>query len=165
MNTYPLLHFNDLDLDNLEEYYETRIDFNGHEVSIDLNFENTTISRDQMDIVGTFLASLTELDKKALHAMKDDLVDGTNTVKEYLEFHLEEFDEADLKRLQLTATEPGQQQEQMITRLQLVRIGFYPDDPKSFAMMDYSFGRDITNYLLVIVLNDQEMIEDITMES
>jgi hypothetical protein len=43
MANYSLSHFGDLDLQNLEEYYDVEIDFNEQKIQIDLNFENKSI--------------------------------------------------------------------------------------------------------------------------
>jgi hypothetical protein len=47
----------------------------------------------------------------------------------------------------------------------LVRVGFYPDEDGYFAICDYSFGREITNYVVVITLDKNGELLDMTVES
>ncbi|MDA3614917.1 hypothetical protein [Polluticaenibacter yanchengensis] len=44
MAEYFLPHFGKLQTDNLEEYYDADIEFNGNEIQIDLNFEKKRLT-------------------------------------------------------------------------------------------------------------------------
>lgn len=40
--------------------------------------------------------------------------------------------------------------ELLLARLQLCRVGVYPQDPDASLVLDYSINRDVTNYLLAV---------------
>ncbi len=46
-----------------------------------------------------------------------------------------------------------------------MRIGLYPDSDGQFAIFDYSIGRDLVDYLVVINTDENGMLEYMTMES
>ena len=52
-----------------------------------------------------------------------------------------------------------------ITKLQLVRVGIYPDSTGQFAIFDYSLGQEMTNYLVVINTDENGNLDYMTMES
>jgi hypothetical protein len=82
-----------------------------------------------------------------------------------LEHHLEEVEQDELSTLinfDDSTTEPEQQ---LLTKLELVRIGLYPDNEDGFAILDYSIGREITNYLVVINTDQNGQLDYMSMES
>ena len=58
MAEYTLPHFGNLPTENLEEYYDVDIEFNGNQIQIDLNFETKTIDTLTMDKVKNFIESI-----------------------------------------------------------------------------------------------------------
>lgn len=148
MDSYLLPHFGQINLAALEEYYDTSIDFNGREIEIDLNFENKTIDKKQMDIVKSFLENIDNFDKKNKKYIEKDFKDEDgDTVKTYLEHHIEEIDKASLGKLIDFSNKSIDPERQLMKSLQLVRVGLYPDSEDQFAIFDYSIGRDLTDYL------------------
>lgn len=55
MSKYLLPYFGELDYSNLKHFYETIFDFNGREILIDMEFENTSIDKKCMDNIKSFL--------------------------------------------------------------------------------------------------------------
>lgn len=166
MKEYTLPHFGQLSTENLEEYYDVYVDFNGNEIQIDLNFENEKIDAVKLDKVKNYLENIEKFDTLnktyILHDYNDEEGD---TVKYYLEHHLEEIEHDELSTLinfdDLT-TEP---QDQLLTKLELVRIGLYPHNEDNFAILDYSIGKEITDYLVVINTDENGELDYMSMES
>ncbi|THU39161.1 DUF2004 domain-containing protein [Niastella caeni] len=167
MSKYTLPHFEPIDLANLEEYYDTEIEFNGEEVDIDLNFGTKTIAPQRMDLVKKFLENLKDYDSKNRKYIEQDFADEDgDTVKTYVEHHLEEIDKDDLAELVDFNNKSIAPAQQLIKALRLVRVGFYPDgEEDQFAIFDYSIGRDLTDYLVVIFTDENGEMDYITMES
>ena len=65
MTEYTLPHFGQLATENLEEYYDVDIVFNGNEIQIDLNFENKAIDIATMDKVKNFIENIEKYNKFA----------------------------------------------------------------------------------------------------
>ena len=53
----------------------------------------------------------------------------------------------------------------LLKKLHLVRVGLYPDSEEQFAIFDYSIGKDLTNYLVVINTDENGNLDYMTMES
>ena len=166
MAKYSLTHFGQINLTNLEEYYDVNIDFNGQEIQIDLNFENKTIDTKQLDTAKTFIERIADFDKKNKKYIEQDyLNEDCDTVKTYVEHHLEEIDKAELSDLVDFDNKSISPEKQLMKALRLVRVGLYPDSEGQFAIFDYSIGRDLTDYLVVINTDKNGKLDYMTMES
>lgn len=166
MKEYTLPHFGQLSTENLEEYYNVNIDFNGNEIRVDLNFENKNIDTPQLDKVKNFLENIDKFDKLNKTYILDDYNDEEGeTVKFYLEHHLEEVGKDELSTLINFDDSATQPEQQLLTKLELVRVGLYPDNEDNFAILDYSIGQDLTNYLVVINTDENGQLDYMAMES
>jgi hypothetical protein len=164
MSTYNLPPFGDLETEALDSYYDVDIDFEGRTIQLDLNFEEDTIETKRLDMVKDFIARLSEFNKKNLVSIHEDFDDG-DTVKEYIEHHLEELTKEDLAALIDNNNKKVSQDLQLLGRLQLVRVGLYPGSDEQFATFDYSIGQELTNYLVVLFTNEKGELDYMTMES
>lgn len=166
MAGYTLPYFGNLPIGNLEEYYEVDIELNGNNIQIDLNFEHEIVDTLILNKVKNFITNLGEFDKlNELYILNGYNDDDGDTVKFYLEHHLEEVDKEELTKLvnfDETIIEP---ELQLLSKLKLVRVGLYPDNENNFATFDYSIGKDITDQLVVVNTDENGQLEYITMES
>ncbi|MBV8328017.1 DUF2004 domain-containing protein [Chryseobacterium sp.] len=166
MKEYTLPHFGKLSTDNLEEYYDVYIDVNGNRIQIDLNFENGSIDALKLDKVKNYLDNIEKFDRFNKQYILEDYHDENgDTVKFYLEHHLEEFEKdhfSSLINFHDTTIKPEQQ---LLTKLKLLRIGLYPDSEENFAVSDYSIGEDFTNYLVVVNTDENGQLDYMAMES
>jgi hypothetical protein len=166
MANYSLPHFADIDTNNLEEYYDVDIDLNGLEIQIDLNFERKSIDSKRLDIAKQFIENISEFDKKNKKYIEQDYNDEeSDTVKTYVGHHLNEVGKDELSDLVNFDDEVTNPEIQLIKALQLVRVGLYPDSEEKFAIFDYSIGRELTQYLVVIKTNENGVLDYMTMES
>ncbi|MBL0358590.1 MAG: DUF2004 domain-containing protein [Chitinophagaceae bacterium] len=166
MANFKLPHFGMIDPGSLEEYYDVDIDFNGTAVQVDLNFDNKTIEDKRLETVKQFIENLRihDLNNKK-HIEKDYNDEEGDTVKFYLEHHLEELGEDELAGLVEPGSKPATHEKQLIKKLKLVRVGLYPDSEDQFAIFDYSIGQELTNYLVVINTDENGNLDYLTMES
>ncbi|MDY0933353.1 hypothetical protein [Chryseobacterium sp. CFBP8996] len=89
MKEYTLPHFGNLTTENLEEYYDVSIEFDGDEIEIDLNFENKTIDTITMDKVKNFNENIEKYNKlNHTYILNDYNDEDGDTVRSYLEYHL-----------------------------------------------------------------------------
>lgn len=158
-----LQYFGELDQNALEDYYSTDIEINGHQIKMDLNFEDTSIAEDRLLKVNALLEKLPEFVAKLRGFIHDDFKSGTD-VREFLDFHIEEVDEA-LATLLLTADQSLKKDEQLLSVLSLRRIGFYPDEDEAFTVSDFETDPEISQYLLVVNTTIDQELHYITMES
>ena len=166
MTEYTLPHFGQLATENLEEYYDVDIVFNGNKIQIDLNFENKAIDIATMDKVKNFIENIEKFDILNKNYILDDYNDEEgDTVKFYLEDHLEEIGKDELSTIINFDDTTIELEQQLLAKLKLVRVGLYPESEDNFAVFDYSIGQDITNYLVVINTDENGQLEYMTMES
>jgi Protein of unknown function (DUF2004) len=166
MATISVPHFGMLDSESLDEYYDTGIDFNGKQIQIDLNFENKTIDSRTLETVKAFIDNIRIHDINNRKYIDRDYNDeDADTVKLYLEHHLEELGENELATLINPGIKSTEYEKELLKKLHLVRVGLYPDSEGQFAIFDYSIGQEITNYLVVIDTDKNGNIGHIAMES
>src|SRR5687768_13502215 len=129
MSIYNLPHFKPIDLEKLQEYYDTQIEFNGNEVDLDLNFWGEAIEPKRLDLVKNILDNLKEFDSKNRQYIDQDYADeNADTVKTYVDHHLTETPEEELAEYIDFNNSSITPERQLINALQLVRVGFYPDE-------------------------------------
>ena len=161
-----LPHFGILDPAALDEYYDADVDFNGTEIQIDLNFENTSIDIKRLETAKQFIENLRIHDLNNKKYIQHDFDDKEgDTVRFYLENHIEELAIDDLEQLIGPGTKTADQPKLLLKKLHLVRVGLYPDSEEQFAIFDYSIGKDLTNYLVVINTDENGNLDYMTMES
>lgn len=166
MTKISLPYFGELDSSALEDYYDTSLDFNGVQISMDLNFENSVIDPKKLLSVKNFIENLESYDIKNKEYINNDYDDAEgDTVKFYLEHHLDEVDDKTLLTLIDFEDRSVDPEDQLLKKLHLVRVGFYPDSDDHFATFDYSIGEEITNYLVVIFTKEDGSLDYMTLES
>ncbi|MFP3833066.1 DUF2004 domain-containing protein [Chryseobacterium sp. SIMBA_028] len=166
MAEYLLPYFGQLSTDNVEEYYDVNIDFNGNEIQVDLNFESKNTDAAKLDQVKNYLENIETNNKLAKSYLLEDYHNEEgDTVKFYLEHHLEEVEQDELSTLINFDDVTVEPEQQLLTKLELVRIGLYPDNEEGFAILDYSIGKEITNYLVVINTDQNGQLDYMAMES
>ena len=141
--------FGRIDKKNLQAYYSSEVMLLNSDIKIDLNFENQLIEEHKFKQLKNFLESI-EIE---LNATQNYLFENLEEeqIKEFLDFHFENISHEKLKPLK--------------DKLKVSRIGIYPDDDSAFVVMDFSFGMEVSNYVLAIKLNHDLDICDIAMES
>lgn len=166
MANYSLPYFGDLDPKDLEEYYEVEIDFEGQELQIDLNFEDDSIDVKRLDVVKKFMENIPNWDKKNKQYIEEDYAsEEGDTVREYIEHHLEEIGKEELSKSMDLGGPEEDTHKQLIKSLRLVRVGLYPDKEGDFAVFDYSIGPELTQYLVVINTDENGNLDYMTLES
>ncbi|WP_281635721.1 hypothetical protein [Flavobacterium marginilacus] len=100
MAEYTLPYFGKLLTEKLKEYYDVDIEFNGNKIQIDLNFEDKTIDSSTMNKVKNFIGDIDKFDKLNKIYIRNDYNDEDgDTIKFYLEHHLEEISKDDISIL------------------------------------------------------------------
>ncbi|MDU1889363.1 MAG: DUF2004 domain-containing protein [Dysgonomonas sp.] len=161
MSKQKLPYFEDIiDWNDLEDYYETEINFHNHTTSIDLNLDDEpqeTWAEDYNKFMGKFEEYYQSIKKTIKGYYPEE-----GMVKEYYTYHLEEISEEMAEELEKT-DKTLSEDERLHSILKLDRIGFYFAED-NFATWDFSFG-DFTDQILVIYTDKEGEIEDISWES
>ncbi|MBX2840500.1 MAG: DUF2004 domain-containing protein [Flammeovirgaceae bacterium] len=160
--------FGKINLEDLEEYYETEIKVNGKTIEVDLNFLEETFSKSdiqRLELINTFIEKASEYQLIAKDAITKDYTNKGAT-KVYLDHHVQEMSEEELNNLLKDVNSNLNKQTQMLEKLNLVSISFYPEDIDSFMILDHTIGRDLTQYVIVVSFDIEENLnEEVIMES
>jgi hypothetical protein len=166
MAKYKLPLFNELDTDDLDNLYEAESVLNGRSFKIDLSFDNGKASTVKLEAVEQLIVNIAAFDGKNKAYIAKDYADNTfGTVRTYVEHHLEELDKEQLKYFADIDKSGFSTESQIMKSLHLVRVGLYPDHDDQFAIFDYSIGKDLTQYLVVIVTDKNGNLKEMAMES
>lgn len=162
MATIP--YFGEIELDNLNDYYEADYSYLGKSIAIDLNFED--ISIDESDLEPT-IAALNGLNKliETGYAELTKSYQTNGPVKQYINRHMSGLNPEELAELFDTAPEGLNKELKMMSHLKLRRIGFYPEDTIGLVTMDFTIGYNLTDYVIAINFNNRLQFEDIALES
>ncbi|MBN1802476.1 MAG: DUF2004 domain-containing protein [Candidatus Lokiarchaeota archaeon] len=162
---FYIKYFGEIDLESVGEHLDTEIVIDGRRVSVDINFnKKKSLNLRVLEVIQDVLASLDEVMKMNDNAIKNDFENG-GEVKFYVDFHLEEFEESELREILGNPDENIAKEIQILSKLKLVRIGFYPEENSSFVVMDYTISKTHTDELVVIKLDRNKNIEEIVIES
>lgn len=166
MRKYLLPYFAELDLDNIESFYQAKIEYDSREIHVELNFENSRIDIVFLDLVKKYLLEIYDIDQQNRKYIENDYNDKScDAVRTYVNHHLEVIDNKVLLDHLNFVDQNISLELQLINSLQLIRIGFYPDSEFQFAVFDYSIDTDLTQYLIVVNTNQSGNLEYISMES
>jgi hypothetical protein len=160
-----LKYFGKVDLNNTEEYIDVLTNINGNEVSIDLNIIEEKITKKSILPTISFLENLPEIEKTAHKQVLSNFKNGS-IVKDYIEHHIGEFNDEELKSLGIESTDSSEsKKEKFLNKIHLKRIGIYPEEWDSLAIFDYTINDDLTQYLIVLKFDSDGKFVDIYTES
>lgn len=165
MPAYNLPFFGEINSGELEEYYDVTIALNGNPIKLDIRFDEEHIDTHSLNALAALLGNLTNLDSGNKTLIERDYAGEGDTVKTYIDHHLEDMDADELSGIVDMDNTTVSPQQQMLKAFRLVRVGFYPDDEANFAIFDYSIDPEQTQYLVVISRNKDGQVSYITMES
>ena len=163
MSTYTLPFFGELDLDSLEEYYDAEFEHAGRTIYIDLNFEEEGIDEEKLHAMKQNLENLSSIIGIAAKAVEDDFLTA-GTPMEYVEHHLEVMSGDELDEILKDADKNTTEEQQLFSILKLYRIGFYPGEENAMVL-DFTIGKGVTDYIVVVNMDEEGTVNDIVMES
>lgn len=157
-------YFGPIDTTAVNDYYSLQVKVGKHTVELDINFKQKSIDQTRLTLLLDFLKDIETVIADSWSAIKRNFENGSE-VAEYINFHLEELDDPTLKALLSKADKLLPIDEQILSVIKINRIGFYPESKNIFAIVDFNLDFKISDYILVVVMNDDKTLNYITMES
>ena len=151
---FSLPFLGDLNL-NATKDLETEIKVDHDEISVDLNFDEDVVAEKQIKNVKIILDNIDKYVENAKQKIKSDF-DNNGVVKDYFDHHNEVVTEI---------KEINNDDNEFLEKLNLTRIGFYPEDESHYAVFDFSIGREITDYIIVVRFDSKLNINSIDFVS
>ncbi len=182
MNNFKIDYFGEINTDQAENCYHSELKLNGRQISIDLNINTKTPKIDSLKLIQQLITNLDELKNIADRGIKEDFENETeeavqfyidhhftklneSVVKLYIEHHLAELNESGTRDILIDIDDLDQKEKLVLETLHLKRVGFYIEEVENIIEMDYTIGEKYTDYLIVVRINKNKEIMEITMES
>ena len=156
--------FGNINSKNLNEYYYKKIKIGNTIVEVDLNFENKYIEKSKLVKVSQYLKNIEEHLNNAMQIIEDDYDLGTESeaAQFYLNIHQKNLDSNDLQKL---FGEKKVSKKSFLSKLQVYRVGIYPENDEDFIIIDIQFPRSITNYLMAVTFDSTLKLTYIGIDS
>lgn len=165
---YKLPHFEEIDITHLDEYYNVEIEQNGQKIRLDLNFEGKETEIQLFDKIKKVIENIeSENSKNRTYIASDFNNENGDTVKEFLKFHTEQLAE-ELSEIVNFQDKSNIPEKQLMEKLKLDRIGFYPDGKygtESFAVFDYVVDRELSDQIIVVNIDKDGKLLNLAWES
>ncbi len=169
MTVYSLPYFGEIEINSLKDYYCVTAQIGGRSVEVDISFTQNTSDEPSMDAIKHFLEQIEWMDKENVKYYTMDF-NKEGEVADYIEFYLDELFEEELEALVNRKQPLKNQKEELLNKLELVRVGLYPNDvsgTESFGVFDYSIkiGDEYCEQLLVVNTKEDGKPSEISWES
>lgn len=162
---YSTKYFGEIDLDNVEQYYEGVIKLSERPIEVSINIGAAkSLTENSVKAIDSYVDNIVTNEQNIRQTIQSNFKDQ-GEAKNYINFLLTDHDEDDLVSLTEDNTEDLGLEEKLLSTLYLLRISFYPEEAdKVFAVYDYTIDEDLTNDLLVVIVSKDGKVK-ITIES
>ena len=140
----------EIDIQNLQDEYDTDFEYNGKEINIFLN-EMQVADKEQFTIIKNVLENLPEFDNQNRNFITNDFENKNGNTFEFLSYHLEELEDDFEEVIDSNDTEINNLKK-LMNFLKITTISFYSD----LVVFDYCLDDEISDQLLVIKMNRQK---------
>jgi hypothetical protein len=117
---------------------------------------------EQLVAIDNFLNNLERHERTIRSFIDSDFING-GVAKEYIEDAIEEDEDNQLTLLINKENKEKTIEEQLLTKIYIQRIGFYPND-NQYAIFDFYLNHEISNQILVVIIENDKSYS-ITWES
>ena len=148
-------------------FWDATIAFGGRTVTVDLTIDSSDVSAALIEDLPQTSNDLEPLDRIARVEILRDAQSGDDDAAAalYLTHHRDVLPPGEFQRLFGTADPDPANAEALLSRLVLVRVGFYPENEKSRVLFDYSIDSEATNYLLCVSFDSRGQPTAVDLES
>ena len=140
----------EIDIQNLQDEYDTDFEYNGKEINIFLN-EMQVADKEQFTIIKNVLENLPEFDNQNRNFITNDFENKNGNTFEFLSYHLEELEDDFEEIIDSNDTEINNLKK-LMNFLKITTISFYSD----LVVFDYCLDDEISDQLLVVKMNRQK---------
>jgi hypothetical protein len=161
MSLYNLPHFKTIETEEVDELYQSTMEYNKTEIPIEIHFEAINATVNDLNKIKIFLTKLSIFDEIALDDIKDDF-HNCDTITEYIDFLLEDLELTDLKSL--IDSNHKHIKEQLLHKIHLIGLQFYPEKTNQFVVFNYSVGTSYTSAHIEVHFNDKGEVTYMTIE-
>jgi len=162
--TLPVIGSFELQPD-VDAVFEAALDLRGRRISLDINVHRAVTQR-LLDGVARFVGNLADFDQSARDFLRHDFEQNNeSSVRLYMEHHLETLAPDDLMASLGVANSQAIDANLFLSKMNLCRVGLYPDNQIECALFDYTVGERPTQYVIVVRFDSEGVILGAEMES
>ena len=162
--SYSLPYFGTVDPEALNEYYDVQTEMAGQQLTVDINFDESSIAIEKLDQLRIRLETLPALLGHASDAVRESFR-REQDARKYIDQHMDLIDSPELRKGLRAADATLSSEEKLFALVRPLRIGLYPEDEESYFVFDFSLSRELTDYLIVVVMSVDEKLRYVTTES
>jgi hypothetical protein len=164
MTKYLTKHFGEIDLDSLEEWYDSEIEINGKivEISIAISAALSGVDESSLQAIDNYIDNLNINEISIRYIIEKDFHKG-GEVADYIEQQIKHQDKEKITNLIFNIDKKITKKEKLLSILDLLWIRFYPErDDTMFAVFDYTICEELTDDLIAVkLLKDENILIDI----
>jgi hypothetical protein len=169
MNIIELPYFGQIDVIQLQNHYVARTTQNGNMLKIDLNFGKKHINEEQVTKIKFFLDNIHNYDAQHRIFIEEDYINEGDALR-YAQEYLYDIEEEALLDILPVIDEVTPIEMQLLKKLQLIRVGLYPDETygtANYAIFDYTIMEqgEPCNQVLAVKINENGDLVSIDWES
>lgn len=163
-------YFGNIDINNIEECYEFELKHKNTTIHPLLLFEEAYFSTKMIQEKDVkFTDDLIDKHEfyieKAFKAIKKSFK-KRKVVREYIEHHFTEFDETELTQLSIDPEQSKKKiYKEIFNKLYFTGLIIDPTKKNKTLTLDFTFSRDLTQYIIAVRMNKNGKISEIDMES
>jgi len=145
--------------------FEATVELHGRCVGLDINVYGAA-TQGLLDSVAGFVTNLAGLDQSARDFLSRDFEQNNEScVRLYIKYHLEVLDPDALRASLAVAHSQATDAKLFLSKINLCRVGLYPDSQDECAVFDYTIDERLTQYLIVVRFDSKGAIVAVDMES
>jgi len=146
--------------------WEATLEFAGREVDVDMTLDEPSSAPADIQERLSLLDTLSLLDRVARVAIAGESRDGEVTASAlYMAHHRQELSREEWTQVFGGIDPTSIDVETFLAHLHLVRVGLYPADEDRCLLLDYTLGKEVTDYLLSVSFDRDGQFAAIDMES
>lgn len=142
-------YFGEIDLDKLEEWYDTEIELHENTVEVSITVSaKVKVDSKNIQAIDHFIDNLKSAEENIRQIIYQDFKQGGET-KTYIDLQIDGLEKEDIADLIEGADNTLNDNEKLLSVLHLLRIIFYPEqEDNMFAGFDYTIDEELTDDLL-----------------
>jgi Protein of unknown function (DUF2004) len=157
-------YFGEIDLDSLQEWYDSEIEINGKivEISIAISSALTGVDEISLQAIDHYIDNLNTNESDIRHTIEKDFHED-GEVADYIEQQIKHQDKEKIANLICYIDKKITKKEKLLSVLDLLWIRFYPErDDTMFAVFDYTICEELTDDLIAVkILKNKSILIDI----
>lgn len=148
-----------------DNYWDAEISLRDKAVDLDLNTDLGVITEESMQRVDWFIENLAAVEETARQLIRQEYQEANGESRCYQSHHLAEISNEDFEAFVGVPKPASNDLDGFLSLCYLKRLGLYVENPDQFAIVDFTIGTDMTDYILSVAFDSTGAARSVSMES